>query len=90
MKEELINMQKELENIKADTFALEILKDYKAQNRRIFIVAMVELFIIILMMVGGFIFVTNYDFSYQETRTAETSGSGNACVGDECNNGESK
>jgi len=90
MKEELKNMQNDLESIKAETFALEILKDYKAQNKRIFIVAMVELFIILAMMFGCFIFIINYDFSYKETTTAETSGSGNACVGDECNNGESK
>lgn len=90
MKEELINMQNDLESIKAESFALEILKDYKVQNKRIFIVAMVELFIIMAMMIGCFLFITNYDFSYEDITTAETSGSGNACVGDECNNGESK
>ena len=90
MKEELRNMQNDLESIKAETFALEILKDYKAQNKRIFIVAMVELFIIIAIIFGCFAFINNYDFSYEDITTAETSGSDNACVGDEYNNGESK
>lgn len=44
MKEEIEELKKEVKNIEQDSFALEIVKDYKKQNKRQFIV------IIILIM----------------------------------------
>lgn len=68
------------------SIALSIVEDYKRSNKRkdimiFFLIAIIGLF------VGGLIYViTNYDFSYEETY-AETDAD-NACVGDNCDNGD--
>ena len=69
-----------------ETFALELLKGYKKSNK----ILAIALFIclgIITLFVGGLIYILmNYDFEYfNESASTDT---GNACVGDGCNNGE--
>lgn len=69
-----------------ETFALELLKGYKKSNK-ILAVALFVCLGIITLFVGGLIYiVTNYDFSVEDVTAATESG--NACVGDSCNNGE--
>lgn len=71
---------------KENSIAYEIVQDYKASNKRKDIMIFV-LIGIIALFIGGLVYVvTSYDFSYDETYS-ETS-TGNACVGDNCNNGE--
>lgn len=68
------------------SIAYSIVEDYKKSNKRKDIMIFVLLGIIALF-VGGLVYiVTNYDFSYEETY-AETD-TGNACVGDNCSNGD--
>jgi len=38
MKEQVLEMKKELDELRNENFALEILKDYKKQNKRLFII----------------------------------------------------
>lgn len=67
--------------------ATEMLHILKTQNKRLFIIVLV-----ILSMwfasIGLFIYYINTTGYEVVTETAETTDSGNACVGDNCNNGE--
>ena len=71
---------------KENSIAYEIVQDYKASNKRKDIMIFVLISIIGLFVAGLVYFVTNFELSYDETYS-ETS-TGNACVGDNCNNGE--
>ena len=68
------------------SFALDLLRDYKKQNKRQFIVILVIL-TMWFASIGLFIYYINTTGYEEITETAETSDSGNACVGDNCNNG---
>ena len=87
LKEEVLNMKKEVEDVKEKSLALELLQDYKRTNKRQFIII-----IVILAMwfasIGLFIYYINTTGYEEITETADTEGEGNACVGDNCNNGE--
>lgn len=67
--------------------ATEMLHILKTQNKRLFVIVLV-----ILSMwfasIGLFIYYINTTGYEVVTETAETTDSGNACVGDNCNNGE--
>lgn len=70
------------------SLALQILEDYKKQNKRQFVVICV-LLAIIFTFIGGLVYVvTNYDFGYEEYVEDIDTGHGNICVGDECRNGD--
>lgn len=70
------------------SFAMQILEDYKKQTKRQFVIICILLFIIFLF-VGGLVYViTNYDFTYEDTSVEAITDTGNACIGDSCNNGE--
>ena len=77
---------------KQDSFAMELLKGYSAQAKRWFIIAIIELAIILSIIGGAIYFLTTSEFSYTEL---STDGGGNAnfiqesTLGD-INNGESK
>ena len=73
------------------SFAREILQDYKLQNENLFklnkslIKVICVLLLIIFLFVGGLVyFITNYDLTYEEVSTD----TGNACIGDNCGNGD--
>ena len=38
MKDEVLELKKELEEVREESFAMELLKDFKKQNKRMFIV----------------------------------------------------
>lgn len=87
IREEVLEMKKEVEEIQEHSFAMELLKDQKKQNKRQFIIILV-----ILSMwfasIGLFIYYINTTGYEEITETADSQGEGNACVGDKCNNGE--
>lgn len=87
MKEEIEELKKEVQEINQDSFAMEILKDYKKQNKRQFIVILV-LVICWISTVLLFAYYINTNGYEVITETADTGQGGNACVGDKCNNGE--
>lgn len=90
MREEVEELKKEVQEIKEESFAMSMLKDYKKQNKRQFIIILV-----ILSMwfatIGYLVYLLN-DISYEETTTTETydmsteDGNNNFIGGD--NNGE--
>lgn len=87
LRDEVIEMKKEVEAVKKESFAMELLKDMRKTNKRIFV---------ILLVVLGMWFTTIVAFVYYinttgyETITEEvnTDNGGNDCIGDSCNNGE--
>ena len=90
LRDDIMAVKKQVKELKEQSFAMEILKDYKKSNKRLFAIILV-----ILSMwfatIGAFIYYIN-TVDYEEiTETAEVendSGNANACVGDSCNNGE--
>lgn len=87
IREDVLEMKKEVEELKQETFAMELLKDQRKQNKRLFIILLVVLTMWFLT-IGAFVYYINTT-GYEEiiTETAETDDGGNACVGDNCNNG---
>lgn len=76
-----------MKRIEEESFAMEILKDYKKANKRLFIVLIIAL-VMWFTTIGAFVYYIN-TVDYEETvEYAETDDGGNACVGDSCNNGE--
>ena len=66
--------------------ALELLSDYKKANKRLFII-IVMLLVMWFASIGMFIYYVKTTGYEVITETSETTGEGNACVGDGCNNG---
>ena len=58
IKEEVIDMKNELEQVKSESFALELLKDQRKQNKRLFIMWLIT-FVMFLMLLGYTIFLLN-------------------------------
>lgn len=82
-------VQKELEELKEKSFAYEILQDYKKTNKRQFI----SILVILCMWfatIGAFVYYINTTWYEETVEYANTDDGGNACVGDNCNNGEIK
>jgi flagellar biosynthesis/type III secretory pathway M-ring protein FliF/YscJ len=73
--------------MKNGSLAMELLNDYKKTNKRQFIIILVIL-TMWFASIGIFIYYINTTGYEVITETAETTDSGNACVGDNCNNGE--
>ncbi len=72
--------------MKEQSLAMELLKDAKRTNKRMFIIIIIIL-LLWFSSIGMFIYyikTTGYEVI---TETAETEGEGSACVGDNCNNG---
>ena len=55
MREEILEMKKQVEKIKEDSLGLELLRDYKKQNKRQFIVILV----ILGMWFGYLVYILN-------------------------------
>lgn len=85
VKDKIKEIRKENEE---NSFAMELLKGYKTANRRLFIIILVILSFW-FATIGAFVYYINTT-GYEEiiTETAETDDGGNACVGDNCNNGD--
>lgn len=93
-----MNIREELdkveEKVEKTSFAMEMLQFSKEQNvqlernnKRMFIVILV-LIGVILSISGAFIYYVNTTGYEETTEYATTDEGGNACVGDNCNNGE--
>lgn len=70
LKEELLEMKKEVEEIQEHSFAMELLKDQKKQNKRMFIIILVILGMW-FATIGYLIYVLN-DIGVETTTTTET------------------
>lgn len=86
IKDDLQEVKKSINEVRQESFAMELLQDMKKQNKRQFIIIIV-LLSFWFSTIGLFIYyITHYGYEIT-TETAETSDSGNACIGDNCNNG---
>ena len=80
-------IEENFERISQNSGALEILKEFKDDSRKIFVIL-----IIVLCMwfatIGGFLYyICTIDYE-TITEEATSDDGGNACIGDSCNNGE--
>ena len=69
LKEDLANMKKELKEDKEESFAYEMLKDYKKQSKRLFIV-IITILIMWFATIGLFVYYINTT-GFEEERTQE-------------------
>jgi uncharacterized membrane protein len=85
LKEEVLNMKKEVNEVKEQSFALEILSDYKKANKRQFIIILVILSLWFLT-IGYLIYVLNDIGSTTDTidiQDVETIDSSHIKIGDD-------
>lgn len=90
-------IEKVEEKVEKTSFAMEMLQFSKEQNKvlekknkRMFIVILV-LISVILAVSGAFIYYVNttgYEETTETTSVENEDGNANACIGDNCNNGE--
>lgn len=79
------------EKINQNASALDILHTSEANGKRIYRLLIIVLVMWVLTLGGtiaGFLYYINTTGFEEVTETAETTDGGNACVGDNCNNGE--
>jgi len=57
------------------SIAYELLQEVKRTNKRLFILAIVELVIIVSMITGFLVYLNQYEFATEETYTQETENS---------------
>lgn len=71
------------------SLAMELLQDFKKANKRLFILLLVVL-TMWFATIGLFVYYINTNMIEESTiiENADTSDGGNACIGDNCNNGE--
>ena len=85
--ENAIKIENNFRQIQENSGALGILRDYKAESKRWFAILIVVLCMWFATIVGFLYYINNVD--YMETEEiADTSDGGNACVGDNCSNGD--
>ena len=70
LKEEVIEMKKEVKAVKEQSFAMELLSDYKKANKRQFIIILVIL-CMWFITIGYLVYVLN-DIGVEETTTTTT------------------
>lgn len=55
-----------------DSLAYEILKENKILTKRLFVICIIEFFIIVGMIIGFFIYESQYEYTTTEEYTQET------------------
>lgn len=60
------------------SIAYELLQEVKKTNKRLFILAIVELVVIVSMITGFLIYLNQYEFATEETYTQEIENSSEA------------
>lgn len=84
MKDEVLELKKELEEVKEESFAFELLKDQRKQNKRQFVVILVIL-AMWFATIGYLVYVLN-DIEYTEEtidiQEVETINESNIQIGD--------
>lgn len=70
LKEEVVNMKKEVKEVKNQSLAREMLEDYKKQNKRLFIIILV---ILVMWFATGcyLVYILNDVGTIEETTTAQ-------------------
>ena len=90
VRDEVMEIKKNLDEIREQGFAMEILSDYKKSNKRMFIALMTVIFMWVATIAGFVYYICNYDYvETTETYTTEldTEGNGVIDIGGDVNNG---
>jgi hypothetical protein len=82
MKEDVLNMKKEVQEIKTQSLALELIRDYKNQSKRQFVIIIIIL-ILWFATIGYLVYVLNDTGSYEETITQENENGYNNYIGND-------
>jgi hypothetical protein len=82
MKEDVLNMKKEVQEIKTQSLALELIRDYKNQSKRQFVIIIIIL-ILWFTTIGYLAYVLNDIGSYEETITQENENGYNNYIGND-------
>ena len=82
MKDEVLELKKELEEVKEESFAMELLKDFKKQNKRMFIVWIIT-FLTLIGVTCYTIYLTNDIGVIEETITQENTDGYNNYIGND-------
>lgn len=82
MKDEVLELKKELKEVKEESFALELLKDFKKQNKRMFIVWIIT-FLTLIGVTCYTIYLTNDIGVIEETITQENTDGYNNYIGND-------
>ena len=85
IKEDIKKIEQKATSIE-NSVTLNILHDYKRANQRLFIILLLVVIGWATSVLAGIYYFTNY--TVQTTVEEATADSGNACIGDSCNNGE--
>jgi uncharacterized membrane protein len=89
MRDEIMEVKREIEEVEEKSFALELLQDQRKANRRMFIIIMT--LIVLLFAETVFMFYTLNDIgTYEDTITQENDGGYNNYIGNDgdINNGK--
>lgn len=82
MKDEVLELKKELKEVKEESFALELLKDFKKQNKRMFIVWIIT-FLTLIGVTCYTIYLTSDIGVIEETITQENTDGYNNYIGND-------
>ena len=89
IKEDIEKVQKKVNVIEEQSFAMEILQDAKRTNKRMYVIIIIIL-ILWFSSIGLFIYyikTTGYEVVTETTEVENDDGNANACIGNNCNNG---
>lgn len=87
IKNNRIGISNNAQRIECNATALDLLHTSEANGKRTFIILIIVL-VMWFSTIGAFLYYINTTGFEEVTETAETTDGGNACVGDNCNNGE--
>lgn len=82
MKEDVLQMKKEVQEIKTQSLAMELIRDYKKQNKRQFIMIMLIL-LLWFVTIGILVYTLNDIGNYEETITQENENGYNNYIGND-------
>ena len=87
IREDIEKVQNKVEEIEHQSLAMEILKEQRKSNKRLFI-SLIVVLCMWFVTIGAFVYYINATDYVEVEEIADTGEGGNACVGDSCNNGE--
>ena len=90
IREDIEKVQNKVEEIEHQSLAMQILKEQRKSNKRLFI-SLIVVLCMWFVTIGAFVYYINTTDYVEITETAEVDnqdGNANACVGDNCNNGD--
>lgn len=71
------------------SLAMTLFEEIKEQNKRLYKIIFALIIIMIAIVYGFIAYLNQFDYGSVEEYTNTTDNGGNACIGDNCNNGDS-